>query len=433
MTFIDRIADKIIASDHEPGDYTIVFPSRRAGLFLRKRLLEDPRVKQPFWAPEILTIGDFISSMSGKTLLDGTSLTLMLYGTYRDIYGEKAMTFDKFYPWARVIVSDFNDMDQNLVDADTLFRQLNEHMAADGEADVVTGFRSFASYYGRLYHEFQKRLETDNAGYYGGLVRRICGEKERLINVKRPLLLAGFNALSRGETEIFRYLETQAGADIIWDADRYFIDNEAHEAGVFFREYAQKGGVMDCCDDILATDDKKIKVMGVAGAAGQAKAASRYLEELMEQGEEPGSGDTALVLCDEQMLFPVINSIPEEIGDLNVTMGYPLLHTPVHTLTVSLIRLWQGRGGGTVYIRDMEKVLDHPYVRGCFGVMDPAVREKAAEEPFLPPDKLDFVPGSLREALVSVKNGTDLTRFILSFFRELGSAMEPEALRRKSS
>ena len=428
MNFIDKIAGKMIESGHNPGDFTIVFPSKRAGVFLRKRLTDEPRVKKPFWAPEILTMGDLVSRMSGGVLLDGTSLTMMLYGAYADVYGKDALTFDKFYAWARVIISDFNDMDQNLVDEKTLFRHLSEHVEADPDRDVVTGFRSFAGNYGRLYEEFNKRLAAEDAGYYGALVKRACAEKRHYADTNGRMIIAGFNALSRGETEIFRYLEESSGAEILWDADRYFIDNKDHEAGTFFREY---GSIPEGCDDILAKDAKKIKVMGVAGAAGQAKAASHFLKELVESGEKVDEGDTAVVLCDEQMLFPVINSIPDGISGLNVTMGYPLLHTPVQTLVSALLRLWQGNKSDMVYVRDLERVLDHPYMRGCYGAMDTAVREKASEEPFLPADRLDFVPETLRMALADVKTGRDFTSFILRLFRETGNAMEPEALGRE--
>ena len=49
--------------------------------------------------------------------------------------------------------------------------------------------------------------------------------------------------------------------------------------------------------------------------------------------------ENAVVLCDEGLLGEVLHSIPPTVHDINVTMGYPVSHTPVYSFLQRLIEL----------------------------------------------------------------------------------------------
>ena len=94
---------------------------------------------------------------------------------------------------------------------------------------------------------------------------------------------------------------------------------------------------------------------------------ARYVNSwLKENGRYKMGRNVAIVLSDESLLQSVIHSLPQEVGSINITIGYPLQQTPFYSLIQQLIQL-QGIGhpkqGDTYRLHYVLIALRHPYTR----------------------------------------------------------------------
>jgi len=379
---------------HEHGDdlsdLTIVFPTRRAGLFFRQQLASG--VKQPVWAPEILTIQDFIGRLSTLTVADQVTLLFILFHEYRKYFPEES--FDRFYPWGELMLQDFADIDRYHADALKVFGIVNDLREIDQEFQLaeeeLEKLRSFwISYFSRdpsklkaefintwkhlgdIYSGFHATLLERGIAYEGLAFRKVAESlesgKTETAGLFGKVVFAGFYALTKTEEIILQHFIREHKAEIYWDADSYYVDNPQQEAGTFFRKGSLTQKNITWKQDHFASLKRTLEITGIPLLAGQAKYAGQLLCEMMNDNSFIPE-ETAVVLPDENLLFPLLNSLPENLTEVNVTMGYPLRVTPMYHLFESLISLnrnrrMEGQGNSTFYFRDVLDVLDHPYIR----------------------------------------------------------------------
>lgn len=363
------------------SELCIVLPNRRAGLFLKTHFSN--HLKTTFWSPEILATEDFVTLLSELQPADPTTLLFELYETVKACNPQNIETFDEFSKWGQVLLGDFNEIDRYLVDAKQLFGNLKDIKELESwslnSEETLTDFQKqyleFWRLLGVYYNDFKKRM-LDKQRAYQGLAYRIVANdvkaRARKHNWKK-IIFAGFNALNQAEELIISELLDTGKAEIIWDTDKYYMHNINQEAGRFIRRYNEYGRFdklpernIVIKEDLLGTDKKNITVIGAAKNVAQAKVAGNIVTELF--GREESLQHTALVLADENLLFPVLHSLPENITDINVTMGYPLKSTPVagyfdlvFNLHENARRIAGGRAKYSFYHTDLVKLLSHPY------------------------------------------------------------------------
>ncbi len=426
MNFLERIVDDLVKRGIQLRDCAAVFPSRRAGVHFREALRRHPGVQKPLFSPAVYSIEEFISELSGTAAADPLALVFRLYGDYCQVASAAACSpspatageegaqhqvrvksFAEFYQWGRTILTDFDEIDQYLIDTNQLFANLRaisqlENYAADTtEAERVRdriqrddthrAYLDFAGLLQPLYARFTAGIDRDGLAYYGRALRRTAGliaAEPQLLQRWSHIVFAGFNALTTGEEQVINAALKTGNAGIYWDMDRYFADDPAHEAGVFFRnsgivypsspaspspagageEGAKRqvrGESINWLEERIATDPKQVKVTGAAGNVTQAKLCGSILAEHLQAGAVPET--CAVVLADENLLMPVLHALPDGVSSVNVTMGFPLRHTPVYTFIAALIELHENRRrlelDNTCYYRDAENILLHPYLR----------------------------------------------------------------------
>jgi CRISPR/Cas system-associated exonuclease Cas4 (RecB family) len=220
-----------------------------------------------------------------------------------------------------------------------------------------------------VYHSFNALLESRGYAYegksYRNLVRKWSGARNG--PPQTHLIFAGFYGFSKVEEDMIEALSAMKTVEVLWDADSYYIENNALEAGLYFRKSEFARARMKPAVSMLREHELRINITGVAGHAGQAKYSGGLLLELFRQGKLLPD-NTVLVLPDENMLFPVLYSIPEEIGPVNVTMGYPLRQSPFTDLMVLLrdLHLKYSRNNGAEPLFNQQAVrslLRHPLMR----------------------------------------------------------------------
>lgn len=352
-SFLEKTADHIIQNYRNCiSEVCIVLPNRRAGIFFKTILSK--KLQAPFWSPDVFSTEDFIENLSDSQIADSTSLLFHLYDVYQQIEQDKAQSFDDFLAWGTVLLHDFNEMDRYLVDPDSLFDYLNESRVLSvwnpGKTELTEFQKDYLKFWGSLkkyYFNFNDFLKTQNISYQGAAFRNTAEQIEDLSKkIKwKKIIFAGFNALNTSEETIIKYLVDTGQAEVLWDSDDYYVASPSQEAGRYIRKYkkqwdfisnADKATEFNWQDNNFATSVKEIEVIGVAKNVGQAKVASSIVSTL---NDNAGLKNTALVLADEDLLVPVITSLPENVEHVNVTMGYAIQNTAAYALVESILNL----------------------------------------------------------------------------------------------
>jgi hypothetical protein len=391
MSFLNQSAHHIFDKHAlaQLKNLCIVLPSRRAVFYFKQELAQLSSV--PFIAPEVLAIDDFVMRMSGVNQIDAVSLLFELYEIFKKYDPE--VKFDRFISWAPTLLRDFDTIDQYLVEnPKSLFEYMSEAKAlarwnlellASGKPEfektqsVDKYFKLFENIY-NVYRDLHKSLKDKGLSYRGMAYRQLAESiKSLLIDgdiLFEKFYFVGFNALSESEEKIIEMLVKTNRAETLWDADSYFMSAKFnHKAGVLLRKYKSSGkfGKWNWQSDDLLNDEKKIQIIGVENASLQAKVAGHiYAEALREKPKV----STVIVLCDENLLQPVMYSLDEHLKDFNITMGLSLRGSMLFTLIDAIFELQQNvvefktKDGGKFKMpkfshRHIFKVLNHPFIR----------------------------------------------------------------------
>ncbi|NQY10797.1 MAG: PD-(D/E)XK nuclease family protein [Flavobacteriales bacterium] len=355
----------------ELHELCIVLPNRRASLFLKKYLAK--QLDKTIWSPQIYSIEDFIEDISEPNIIDPIALQFDFYEVYKNSGLDDIQSFDDFSKWSTSLLHDFDEIDQYLVDTADLFSNLGDvkeieswSLSEEQLTEMQQHYISFWQSIGTLYKALNENLDKRNL-CYKGKAYRLAAENIIIIVDKKPwkkIIFAGFNALTKSEETIIQTLLGADKADVLWDADSYYVNDKTQEAGAFLRKYRTifGGKQFNWEEDNLSTRPININIVGVAKSIGQAK----YAGQLLSQLNSKESLDTAVVLADEQLLLPVLQSLPEEVDDINITMGYPMINTPIYGLIEAVFKLHinssiSDTGKHSFYYKDVLAVTNHPY------------------------------------------------------------------------
>ena len=343
--FLEEIAEHVMRHyAGSTGDICLVTPNRRAGLFFRKHLAA--RIARPIWAPEVLSIEDFVNRVSKLEVLDNTSLLFAFYQVYLEVEGEAAKPIDEFMHWAPVLLRDFDEIDATAKEPEELFDYLRDVKRIETWNPDGTPLTEFQKNYLDFFSKFSDYHRVLTAGLlsqgkaYQGLSSR---EAARLIGQGtdlpwKKIVFAGFNALNRSEEAIIDKLIKDGKADFLPDHDPYYTDDTENEAGLFIRRYLKKWGLKKAERvSAFASGHKHIRILGIARNVNQARLAGNILAA---EDAPPLNVDTAVVLANEDLLIPVLNALPEAAAGINVTMGYPLQKTNMFGFFDALFQLF---------------------------------------------------------------------------------------------
>ena len=387
-TFLEKTARYIFDRfGDQASDACIVLPNRRAGLFLKRNISK--LINKPIWSPAILSIEDFVYKLTGLQETDPLKLVFDLYAIYLEKEGAKAEPFTDFLRWGEVVLKDFNDIDLYLVNPEKLYNYLSESKAisiwnpdnkplTNFEKSYLQFYRSLASYYFGL----KEKLLTKKKAYQG-LAYRILAESLRediSIASWSNILFVGFNALSVAEEEIIKELVNGEKAQIIWDSDPYYSENPLQEAGFFLRRHKAtfRNRPFNWEHPHFKEGKKNIELVGTAMNTGQVKAAGSILKDIAESTPEK-LDNTAVILNDESLLIPMLNSLPANIPGFNVTMGLSLNNTTLFQFIESIFDLNENAikfrkntsDALRVYHTDIITLLNHPYTAALFEIHQP--------------------------------------------------------------
>ena len=388
--FLKYVADDLLKRfDGDFSDVAVVFPNKRASLFLNTYLVEQST--RPMWSPRYLTISELFRNHTGMVTADRISLIFELYKCYhRHIQSDE--TIDSFYNWGEIMLADFDDIDKNMADADGVFaltrdygemenldyltdrqkKEIKEYFNSSAvKSRLKDNFNRVYEHLAEIYHEYNAVLHDKGATYEGALYREVA-ENVKNINFRyKKYVFVGFNMLQKVEERVFEHLLQSGKALFYWDFDQYYTsprNGMSLEAGHYIAgNLAKFPNALDRNDSEIydnLNNEEHPKDIDIISATTE-NAQARYITQWLDEDKIRCGRKTAVVMCDETMLQAAIHCMPES-NDLkvNITTGYPLQQTPASSF-VSLLTDLMTEGydaeKDNYLIRYVIPVLNHPY------------------------------------------------------------------------
>jgi len=378
-SFIKDVLIDLKSKNVDFSKLVFILPSKRAGVVLKNELAN--LQKTTFFAPEILSVEKFVEELSSLKALSNIELLFVFYKVYQENTEKELLEpFDSFSKWAQVIIQDFNEIDRYLVNHKNIFDYINEiqkieknHWSLDNnQTEFTKRYLKFWSQINKLYEELSDTLIASGYGYQGLIYKEAVENIEAYIQKSegQKHVFLGFNALNNSESTIIQELLQNELAYVYWDIDAAFIDSKIHNAAYFVNshKYNWKYFKSNPFNWVLNnySEEKDIKVIGVPQNIAQAKVIGELLSERQKTDDLK---NTAVVLADETLLIPVLNSLPESLETVNITMGFPLKETPFTSLFEQLISI-HSQEKSSFYFKDVISILSHQYIRPLFEVFD---------------------------------------------------------------
>lgn len=377
-TFIFDVLKDLQNSNENLSELTFVLPSKRAGLFLKHQLSKV--VKQTIFSPNIISIEEFVEDLSQLKSISNTELLFEFYNAYIKVTNNnEADTFESFSKWAQILLQDFNEIDRYLIPQKNIFdylsaiQDLNHWSLEKNKTDFVKNYLSFWNKLHNYYSLLTEQLINKKIGYQGLIYREASKNLKSYIqnNPERQHVFLGFNALNTSEETIIQELLQNNLAKIYWDIDTVFINNPKHDAALFTRQHKNDWAFFKNNPfNWITTNyskEKNVSVFGIPKNIGQAKYIGTLLNNL--QKDNQSLQNTAVVLGDENLLIPVLNSLPSTVEALNITMGFPLKSIPIASLFESLFHLHK-TPSNTFYFKDVVNIISHQFIRPLFYIND---------------------------------------------------------------
>ncbi|WP_422082985.1 PD-(D/E)XK nuclease family protein [Ulvibacterium sp.] len=372
QSFLEEVISETWQKYDSLEDVIFILPSKRAGTFLKHVIATTS--KKPIFLPEIHSIEGFVEKVSGLTSAKPAQQLFELYGAYKKSSYSNKDDFFAFSKWGRALLQDINEIDRYVIDAKELFsnlsniQQLNHWSLDTGKTEIMKEHLKFWDGLHELYDIFNSTLLEKGLGHQGLLYRKAYERLDSYVGTigSQIHIFIGFNALNTSESQIIQKVLLTTKSDIHWDLDTCFLEDPVHDASHFIRHhlkkwpYFQKNSPKGIGTNY--NSKKKIQIIGAPKNVAQAKYVGQLLRELNETASN-GLRNTAVVLSDETLLNPLLNSIPKEIEHINITMGYPLQKTAVATLFLQLLNLNIRKTKKGWYHQDVLDLLSHPYVQ----------------------------------------------------------------------
>ena len=416
-TFLEYVAEDIISKyGTDLSRIAVVFPNKRAALFLNEHLAR--LAGQPVWSPAYITISDLFRQHTDLKTADPIKLICDIHKSFTKCTGIDE-TLDHFYGWGQLLLADFDDIDKNMADADSIFCNLKDihelddisyldneqkemlarffaNFSDDIDSELKKRFLSLWSHFGDIYHDYNRRLTEQGIGYEGAIYRKVASEQTLHLKYDKYLFV-GFNLLQKVERVLFSRLMKEGKAKFYWDFDEYYMPSPSPlpSGGALVGGYgipaiptqptcsvgALPGGALvssaptnlnlsDFPNELDNTDPdiyanmrrpKRIRFISSPTENAQARFAANWL---LENHRYRAGRKTAIVMCDESILLPIMHSLPPEADKVNITSGFPLAMTPVASLVMLLFDLYTLglRKKGTAFNPHyLKKLMAHPY------------------------------------------------------------------------
>ncbi|HQZ23674.1 MAG TPA: PD-(D/E)XK nuclease family protein [Flavobacterium sp.] len=379
-SFLDKIATVLIENYSSKLSNTIVvLPNKRAKIFLVEALKK--QVSSNILSPEIISIEEFIQDIASIRNIDPIELLFEFYEVYLSITEKpNQQSFELFANWAKTLLQDFNEIDRYLLDPSHVLSYLKDiedikkwGIEVENKTQLLENYIDFWKLLPNYYQSLYNHLLNKGIGYQGLIYREAVNNLNHFSDSikEKQYIFAGFNALNAAEERIIQHLIASDQAKIYWDVDQTFLNDPYHDAGLFVRRFKSswkhyKSNPFEWIVDDFS-QSKNIQVIGTPKTIGQAKIAGSIIENIINENPNTTLDKVAVVLGEENLLVPLLYSLPSTVGALNITMGYSSKNNPAQILIAKLFKmhtnaLSRNAKNYVLYYKDVLDILTHPLV-----------------------------------------------------------------------
>ena len=378
--FLDKLAQVLLVKYSEKLSNTIVvLPNKRAKIFLIEALKN--QVETNILSPNIVSIEELIQDIASIRSIDSIELLFEFYEVYLSIT-EKSnqQSFELFANWAKTLLQDFNEIDRYLLEPNHILSYLKDiedikkwGIEVEKKTQLLEKYIDFWKLLPNYYQSLYNHLLNKGIGYQGLIYREAVNNLNHFSdNIKeKQFVFAGFNALNTSEERIIQHLMASDQASIYWDVDQAFLNDPFHDAGLFVRRFKESWKHYKSNPFEWIVNDfsqpKNIQIIGTPKTIGQAKIAGSIIENIINANPDVPLDKVAIVLGEENILVPLLYSLPSSVGALNITMGYSSKNNPAQILIAKLFKmhtntLSRNAKNYVFYYKDVLDILTHPLV-----------------------------------------------------------------------
>ena len=378
--FLDKLALVLLVKYSEKLSNTVVvLPNKRAKIFLIEALKN--QVETNILSPNIVSIEELIQDIACIRAIDSIELLFEFYEVYLSIT-EKSnqQSFELFANWAKTLLQDFNEIDRYLLEPNHILSYLKDivdikkwGIEVENKTQLLEKYIDFWKLLPNYYQSLYNHLLNKGIGYQGLIYREAVNNLNHFSdNLKeKQFVFAGFNALNASEERIIQHLMASDQASIYWDIDQAFLNDPFHDAGLFVRRFKEswKHYKSNPFEWILNdfSQPKNIQIIGTPKTIGQAKIAGSIIENIINANPDVPLDKVAIVLGEENILVPLLYSLPSSVGALNITMGYSSKNNPAQILIAKLFKmhtntLSRNAKNYVFYYKDVLDILTHSLV-----------------------------------------------------------------------
>ena len=388
--FISKVVEDVFSKHTSIKNLIFVLPSQRACTFLKQELLDEISISS--FLPKIISIENYIQEIGDLNLIDNTQLLFEFYSVYKQTLPLKNIeSFDNFSQWSTIALHDFNEIDSYLVNSTDFFSNLKDIKKLDdwfrdkAPSQLAVNYLQFFEHLHLLYNGLNDKLKSNKVGYQGLIYKEAKNNLDFYIknNSDKHIVFIGFNALNKAEEFIFQEFLDNDIASVYWDTNESILD-KSNEAGVFLRRYKKEWPYYKknpfLWVDAENDDEKNIQIIGAPKNISQIKFAGELLSKLSNFNK------TALVLSDENLLNLTLNSLPNNVNNINITMGYALKDIPIAHLFELIFKLHLNQqkfnkvGEGVFYYKDVLNLLNNPFLNKLYGDLLLSMSQKIKKE-----------------------------------------------------
>ncbi|MBF2707407.1 PD-(D/E)XK nuclease family protein [Flavobacterium soyangense] len=379
-SFLNRIA-KVLIEDYSGklSNTTVVLPNKRAKIFLIEALKK--QVETNIVSPEIISIEEFIQDIASIRAVDPIELLFEFYEVYLSITEKvNQQSFELFANWAKTLLQDFNEIDRYLLVPSHVLSYLKDiedikkwGIEVENKTQLLENYIDFWKLLPNYYQSLYNHLLNKGIGYQGLIYREAVNNLNHFSDSikEKQFVFAGFNALNAAEEGIIQHLIASDQASIYWDVDKTFLSDPFHDAGLFVRRFKESWKHYKSSPFEWIVDDfsqsKNIQIIGTPKTIGQAKITGSIIENIIKDNPNATLDKVAVVLGEENLLVPLLYSLPSTVGALNITMGYSSKNNPAQILIAKLFKmhtnaLARNAKSYVLYYKDILDILTHPLV-----------------------------------------------------------------------
>ena len=366
ITFLEETLAKIKEETSALSELVIILPSKRACGFLLNHLKSS--ADKTFFPPKISSIEEFIQEISNLKIIDPTELLFESYKVYlKVISNQEKDSFEVYSSWATPLLNDFNEIDRHLISTNSFFNYLStikniNHWGVQNEqTQLVKNYLKFWNSLPSFYDLLRTELIHKNQGYQGLIYREAAENIEyyKSNSSNKTHIFIGFNALNTSEQTIIQELLEVDQTRIYWDIDQFFYNDKIHNSSYFIRKYISTWSFFKSNPIAYISDNysshKNIDIIEAQKNISQVK----YIGDLLSKLNISELNQTAVVLADENLLIPLLHSIPKNVEKVNITMGISLKQFPITDFFILLITL-HNSATEQYHFKDVVTILNHP-------------------------------------------------------------------------